>query len=567
MRSRFIICLLIAVCVSCVACTPPAPQQTPTQHAPDPSDSDPSLTPLASPLKTVLPPGEGDARPVLDLGPAGPTLMFTAALKGYVEPCTCTLDILLGGIDRISGFARSFQALSPSMMIDAGNVLFEDPVLPDDKVPQARLKAKLLVQGLRAMGARSTTPGPYDLTLGLPAYQELTQGLDITALNLTDAQDNPVGDPWRVLDWSGVKVGLVGVLEQEPFGKIPSVKVLPHQAPLTAAMRALDAHKPQARVAVVQGSLAFARQVARDAPELDFIILGLEPRERDEVSPEANAVILEAYSQGRHLGVLKLYQPQTQPADDALFVNARLGSASELKKLDDRIAYLDKQISSAPPAERNNETPIVKKVRAELEQLKQRRLSMSSEGVQIPADAPSFAYFSVPMSPGYPHDVAMYERKQRYNDDLKNLYTQELSLKPVAVAAGQASYAGQAACLSCHEDAHDLWEETKHSLAWATLESKNKTFDPECISCHVTGYAKPGGSIVGAVKGFENVQCEACHGPGSIHIASPDAPGLIALKVPAEVCTSCHDPANSPRFNYDKYLPLILGEGHERRTE
>jgi hypothetical protein len=548
----------------------PASQPPPLSSAPapDPSDLDPTLTPLSAPLQTILPPGEGDPRAVEDLGPASPSLMFTAALKGYVEPCTCTLDVILGGIDRISGFARSFQALSPSLMLDAGNLLFEDTTLPPDDIPQAKLKARLLVQGLRAMGAQSTTPGPYDLALGLDAYKTLTESLPITALNLRDASGAPVGAPWRVLTHAGLRVGLVGVLDPAQFSALSDASVAPFQPPLADAMRALDAESVHLRVAVVQGPLDFARAVAQAAPSLDFIILGLEPRERDEPSPEANAFILEAYSQGRHLGVLKLYDaaltasPSPAPSGTPRFQNARLGSKSELDKLDRRIAYLDEAITSAPADASGHETPFVTKLRGDLKALRTQRLKLSGDAVQPPPSTPSFAYFSVPIAPGYPHDLAMYQRKQRYNDDLKALYTQELNLQPVAALPGQPAFLGQAACVSCHEDPHDVWQETKHSHAWATLEAKNKTFDPECVSCHVTGYAQPGGSIIGKTQGFENVQCEACHGPGSLHAADPDADDLIHREVHKETCIGCHDPANSPRFDYDKYIPLILGEGH-----
>lgn len=47
---------------------------------------------------------------------------------------------------------------------------------------------------------------------------------------------------------------------------------------------------------------------------------------------------------------------------------------------------------------------------------------------------------------------------------------------------------------------------------------KDYTKEPKCLKCHVTGYGKPGGFIsLEQTPGMANVQCEMCHGPGSIY--------------------------------------------------
>ena len=39
-----------------------------------------------------------------------------------------------------------------------------------------------------------------------------------------------------------------------------------------------------------------------------------------------------------------------------------------------------------------------------------------------------------------------------------------------------------------------MWDGTPHAHAYATLEKGFKEFNLDCVSCHVTGYGKPGGS-------------------------------------------------------------------------
>ncbi len=94
-------------------------------------------------------------------------------------------------------------------------------------------------------------------------------------------------------------------------------------------------------------------------------------------------------------------------------------------------------------------------------------------------------------------------------------------------------YIGAEKCMICHLPHYDAWNETKMAKAFEILkpsarkEAKLKVeFDPEedytesdyCLSCHVTGYDEPGGFVsFEETPKLVGVQCEACHGPGSIY--------------------------------------------------
>ena len=63
---------------------------------------------------------------------------------------------------------------------------------------------------------------------------------------------------------------------------------------------------------------------------------------------------------------------------------------------------------------------------------------------------------------------------------------------------------------------------------------------------------------------LENVQCESCHGPGSLHAQTGD-PSLIAKEVPEAMCRECHHVPHIESyasFNYNENLKVILGPGH-----
>lgn len=102
-----------------------------------------------------------------------------------------------------------------------------------------------------------------------------------------------------------------------------------------------------------------------------------------------------------------------------------------------------------------------------------------------------------------------------------------------AVGELTPTYVGTKRCMMCHISHYDAWSENRMSQAYEILkpgvraEAKQKAdFDPAedyteseyCLSCHVTGYDEPGGfTSIEETPDMAGVQCEACHGPGSIY--------------------------------------------------
>lgn len=108
-----------------------------------------------------------------------------------------------------------------------------------------------------------------------------------------------------------------------------------------------------------------------------------------------------------------------------------------------------------------------------------------------------------------------------------------------------------------------MWDASGHAKAYATLQRDFKEYNLDCVSCHVTGYGKPGGSTVTWNAKLQNVQCEECHGPGSLHAKDPGKKGLITVKPPTEMCVSaCHHPPHVEGFDPVAKMKNILGPGH-----
>jgi hypothetical protein len=95
------------------------------------------------------------------------------------------------------------------------------------------------------------------------------------------------------------------------------------------------------------------------------------------------------------------------------------------------------------------------------------------------------------------------------------------------------------------------------------LQKQFVEYNLECVGCHVTGYDKPGGSTVTHVDKLENVGCEECHGPGSLHAKDPSKKGLMVAKPDLKKCVSeCHHPPHVEGFDPIVKVQSILGPGH-----
>lgn len=134
----------------------------------------------------------------------------------------------------------------------------------------------------------------------------------------------------------------------------------------------------------------------------------------------------------------------------------------------------------------------------------------------------------------------------------------ELYEEPTAAAQGFLGYADESrqltVCGQCHVSFQNRWVETRHASAFGTLTAGA----PElCRACHTTN--SRGNTLTGDVGGYfahgdsryQDVQCEACHGPGLTHVRSPSRDNwpLATVAVGTDLtqgCGECHSGAHQP---------------------
>ncbi|MEW5869786.1 MAG: multiheme c-type cytochrome [Chloroflexota bacterium] len=86
---------------------------------------------------------------------------------------------------------------------------------------------------------------------------------------------------------------------------------------------------------------------------------------------------------------------------------------------------------------------------------------------------------------------------------------------------------------------------------WVTYHSGEEKLPYNCGACHSTGYDPTATNALPGIVGDwaePGVQCEECHGPGSLHITNPRG---IAMKIDrdGEMCGQCHSRDNVENVN------------------
>lgn len=499
----------------------------------------------------------GSAAP--DPVPARPsfTVFAVAEMRGQIGPCGCTTDPL-GDISRTAALVERARAAGPVMFVDAGSLLYSRAPIPAAMVTQEALKADLLAETYRkALKIDAVGLGPADLPQG-PDHLRLPR----MASNASDVSAQPP----RVIDVGGAKAGVFGVIAE---GAVTGVKLGDPVAAGKQAVASLRGQGAQVVIGLVQAaSKKDAVKLVRDIGGIDLAVagLGLEAPEPDRIEIEPQRVgdgwLVVPANRGQIVSRLDVTVRGPGPLADAIGAGA---AAPKLARLDKQLAALDADLA-AFAADKSADARFVTQKQQERAQLAAERDRLKAHPLAVPAQGSYFTLEQVRINKTLACDTTV-------QDAVSAFYRQtgEANVKAAAGIAvpkppkGQAGYTGTESCSDCHADAVAFWEKTVHATAWKTLEDRGQQFDLECIGCHVTGWDKPGGSSLGHNDKLRDVQCETCHGPGSIHVAKGglEKPAAIALAPAPDLCaTQCHTKEHSDTFQREAYLRDVIGPGH-----
>ncbi|MGQ9525533.1 MAG: multiheme c-type cytochrome [Armatimonadota bacterium] len=134
-----------------------------------------------------------------------------------------------------------------------------------------------------------------------------------------------------------------------------------------------------------------------------------------------------------------------------------------------------------------------------------------------------------------------------------------VSVQDLGAVPTGARYLGADVCKACHPNKHADWLTTRHKDAYVNLkayEGGANANNPVCLACHTVGFGQDGGFVdEQTTPGLGGVQCESCHGPGSLHVqGGGDKTKILAYPkvLAAQVCGKCHTGSHNPQ--YDDWL-------------
>ncbi|WP_246114429.1 multiheme c-type cytochrome [Rubripirellula tenax] len=186
-------------------------------------------------------------------------------------------------------------------------------------------------------------------------------------------------------------------------------------------------------------------------------------------------------------------------------------------------------------------------------------------------------YARVPLTHEFADAPQMRGVMADYQNQLRDIGLGGLGLLPPIKHSSTETFVGSEACGKCHTNAYAVWESSAHAEATEHLVHPPKErsdiarhFDPECISCHVTGWNaqdyypyETGYLSLEETSHLTGNGCENCHGPGAGHAAAEAEGATVevalrdklreSMKLPLEKarekCMTCHDLDNSPDFH------------------
>jgi Cytochrome c554 and c-prime len=463
------------------------------------------------------------------------TIVLSADIRGTLAPCGCS-ENMRGGIARAARYLSDLALEKTDVVyLDGGDTLFASAALAPDAVLGAQRKATALADALKTMHLSLKSAGAFDNAAG-PAFRNSLALPEFSA------------DGLRLLEVGGRRIGFVSGATVND---------------LTA--RAQLARQQGARVVLglLDASFETAMTIPDDGPFNAVIATGAADESALEVNRISGTKTKRLALQSRLRSLARI----DVTFGPSLEFEWQVGGAEqerEVAAIDVRLQVLDAEVNA----------PGINPALKELKQQKVLELHARRQALVEPAKVASSTATSasvrfVPLEASMPQSAEVKAIVAGYDAEVGRLnlqWAQKNGRDCEPTGNDGRGLVGSDRCQSCHPQAFDTWKKTKHSSAFAQLETLGKSLHLECVSCHVTGWQQPGGVCrIDKMEARKNVGCESCHGPGSAHVLSPKTDN-VKRQVAQAVCIQCHNAENSPHFDWQAYLPHILGAGHLLRA-
>lgn len=387
--------------------------------------------------------------------------------------------------------------------VDAGDMLGSSDLKRKSAIPeQVAKKAEVMADFMKLHPPAAAALGDLDLLLGAGEARRLLgdRGIALVATNVTFADGAPKTIPFASFEAGGWKFVALNVFSRK---SVAAVEGAQWRDPLEAIDAARAAAGPHDFSLVSSHGLdeAAMRRIAERADFLKILLDGDGKVRLRHASVVTKTLVVTPPARGSDLLVAELHLLRGAPS-----------------------FYDAKRFETAFRRKEDVETEAAGARRSHIARFRELHLDGT-----------------------YPNDPDASKLLADYKS-----WSREHARASAPASAGATPYRGAAACAECHPAQHANWLATYHAKAWETLEKAEEggADDPECVSCHTSGFLLPGGpSRIEDTVPLRGVQCESCHVPKGAH------PGSRFGKVNEETCVVCHSETRDPNFDFKKYLP------------
>ncbi|HEV7224538.1 MAG TPA: multiheme c-type cytochrome [Pirellulales bacterium] len=460
-------------------------------------------------------------------------IVITGEQLGYIEPCGCAgLENQKGGLRRRHTFLKQLAARGwPLAALDNGGLIHRFG-------QQSEIKFEKTVEGLKIMDYAAVGFGVDDLKLPAGAVAASVANIDAfvsanVGLFVAPGEEGGFTPQFRVIERGGMKLGVTAVLGDEYRKEINNgeCQTLPAEEALKQVLPKLKKAGCDYLVLLAHALPDEAEKLGKQFPAFDLVVTA---------------------------------GGADEPAYEATKLDGGEAGGSEAGGSESGGS------GSGGSETGGSETLLV--------EVGHKGMYAIVLGLYDDEKDP-VRYQRVPLDDRFKDSREMDELMVNYQDQLKQLGWKGLGLRPANHPSGK--FAGSKACAACHQSEFDVWQDTPHAKATETLTKVKppRQFDPECISCHATGWNPQ--EFFPYASGYDSLQktplmagngCENCHGPGAAHVAAEnggDADLQTRLRealarsidddkeAVRRSCMECHDIDNSPQFKFDEYWPKV----------
>ncbi len=458
-------------------------------------------------------------------------------------------------------------------------MLFQGATIPTDRLAAQQAKADGIIKAMQAMGLTAAGIAPQDLAGGidyLVRAQRKTR-FPWLSMNLVRQTDRHLlFSPFIITKIGAIKVAVLGLT-----GRIPgpsgntdgNFMVLPWQDVLRDTLAKV---RNRADMVILLSSYPYPvnERIARRFHGIHLIIqsghatANLPPKQVD------NTLICQVGAQGGYLGRLDIrwnasHRWRHDFAGRLRTVQDRLDRTNWLIKRNRWIKRRSPRDKAAVAEQYRKLLDTRNKLQTEIRHL-QERSQKGAEGVC--AYTNSFIGIKTTIPQDRAVEAIIVQAARTVNRiNRKRLQRQRQQLRTTNRAEqghennpdqGMAALVGWRTCRACHPEQTEFWRKTGHARSWQTLAAVNQQFNMNCLVCHVTlpDYDKTTGynteqRLARLPSTFNNVGCEACHGPGKKHARQPKLVGM--RKAGVTVCLTCHTSEHDNNFVFKHKLEKI----------